>query len=240
MIFLTPGPEEYNKGAMVSRKQRAKKPNPPPPRRPWYNPFAERARELQAILKKPAPAPAQPEDLPISEEDFFRAAMSQVAPLRPGPKQAQPQRRPKALPTVDEDSEVLAQLADLVSGALPLDVRDTEEYVEGAQPGLSPEILRRLSEGRFSIGDHLDLHGLTVPQARQHLTHFIQQARQQGLRCLLVIHGRGKSSPLGQPILKPHLIAWLSRSGLRRHVLAFTTARPYDGGAGAIYVLLTR
>lgn len=225
----------------MARKRRAKKPKPPPPtpRRPWHNPFAERSRELKAILKKPAPAPAPPDDAPTSEEEVFQAAMSQVAPLKPGPKQTQPQWRPKAPPTADEDSEVLAQLADLVSGALPLDVRDTDEYVEGAQPGLSPEILRRLSEGLFSISDHLDLHGLTVPQAHQRLTRFIQQARQQGLRCLLVIHGRGKSSPLGQPILKPHVIAWLSRSGLRRHVLAFATARPYDGGAGALYVLLT-
>ena len=91
------------------------------------------SRELKAILKKPAPAPAPPDDAPTSEEEAFQAAMSQVAPLKPGPKQTRPQWRPKAPQAVDEDSEVLAQLADLVSGTLPLDVRDTDEYVEGAQ-----------------------------------------------------------------------------------------------------------
>ena len=49
----------------------------------------------------------------------------------------------------------------------------------------------------------------------------------------------GESTPPdGKPIIKRHLVGWLSRSGLRKNVLAFATARPYDGGGGALYVLL--
>ena len=41
-------------------------------------------------------------------------------------------------------------------------------------------------------------------------------------------------------MLKEALQNWLATARFGRHVLAFATARPQDGGAGAVYVLLRR
>jgi len=68
----------------------------------------------------------------------------------------------------------------------------------------------------------------------------VAEARQDGKRCVLVVHGRGLHSKDQRPVLKEAVVNWLGRTGLRKQVLAFCTARPYDGGAGALYVLLRR
>jgi DNA-nicking Smr family endonuclease len=69
---------------------------------------------------------------------------------------------------------------------------------------------------------------------------FLREARNQGKRCVLVVHGRGIHSRDQVPILKDALRSWLATNRFGRHVLAFATARPADGGAGAVYVLLRR
>ena len=50
-----------------------------------------------------------------------------------------------------------------------------------------------------------------------------------------VVHGTGHGSPGKAPVLKDKVRAWLVQS---QDVLAFTQARPVDGGAGALVVLL--
>ncbi|HZY03963.1 MAG TPA: Smr/MutS family protein, partial [Anaeromyxobacteraceae bacterium] len=59
-------------------------------------------------------------------------------------------------------------------------------------------------------------------------------------RCVLLVHGRGLHSEKQVPVLKEALRGWLATARFGRHVLAFATARPQDGGAGAVYVLLRR
>lgn len=238
----------------MARKKKRKRAQPDPRRnreaadRPFHNPFRDQGKCIKRRLKEAAQAP-DPERLRAEEEarerartkqdqNAFLAAMGEVTPLADDRRTALPTAHPKPRPTDDEDLEVLAHLADLVSGEAVLDVRDTDEYVEGARPGLNPEVLKRLSSGLFPIHDELDLHGLTVAQAEEEVARLMVRARRLSHRCVLIIHGRGKSSPQGRPVLKSQLVAWLSRSRLRRDVLAFSTARPYDGGAGAMYVLL--
>jgi DNA-nicking Smr family endonuclease len=50
-----------------------------------------------------------------------------------------------------------------------------------------------------------------------------------------VIHGKGRGSPDGVSVLKTRVRAWLAR---REEVIAFCQARPAEGGAGALVVLL--
>jgi DNA-nicking Smr family endonuclease len=64
-------------------------------------------------------------------------------------------------------------------------------------------------------------------------------AAEAGLRCALVIHGRGQRSESG-PVLKQALTRWLAEPPLGARVMAFASATPADGGAGATYVLLRR
>ncbi len=86
----------------------------------------------------------------------------------------------------------------------------------------------------------IDLHGLTRQEARELLPRFISRSRAQRRRCVLIVHGRGLNSKDQIPVLKESLKVWLSRGTLSRSVLAFCTARPNDGGAGAVYALLRK
>lgn len=141
---------------------------------------------------------------------------------------------------VSEDAEVLAQLSDLVSGQAPFDITETEEYVEGARVGIDPRLVTQLRRGEFSSQAHLDLHGMVQTDAKEALRAFIIESIRKGLRSITVVHGRGLGSPGGLPILKHATVRWLSHGYLSGFVLAFTTARPADGGTGAVYVLLKR
>jgi DNA-nicking Smr family endonuclease len=155
----------------------------------------------------------------------------------PLPRPPPATRRPAA---VEEESEALARLADLCAGVGPFDWSDTSEYIEGGAPGVDRRLVRRLRRGEFSVQAHLDLHGMTRDEARRAVERFVTTCRQRGLRCVLVIHGRGLNSKDQIPVLKQRLGAWLQRGKLGRQVLAFATARPSDGGTGAIYVLLRK
>ena len=77
-------------------------------------------------------------------------------------------------------------------------------------------------------------------EAKVELESFLARARQQGKRCVLVVHGRGLHSKDQVPVLKEALKRWMHTARFARHVLGFSTARPHDGGGGAIYVLLKR
>jgi DNA-nicking Smr family endonuclease len=131
-------------------------------------------------------------------------------------------------------------LSDLVAGAARFDITDTREYIEGAVVGLDPRLLRRLRRGDFAWQAHLDLHGMTAQEARPEVDRFLAEAVRLGHRCVLVVHGRGRNSKDQTPVLKERLKTWLARGASARIVLAFATARPCDGGAGALYVLLRR
>ena len=105
-------------------------------------------------------------------------------------------------------------------------------------PGLDPRVLRRLRNGEFSVQADLDLHGSDAESARSLVARLIADAHAQGLRCVRIVHGKGRNSPGREPVLKRSLPRWLVRGPARRVVLAYTSASPTDGGSGATYVLL--
>jgi DNA-nicking Smr family endonuclease len=149
---------------------------------------------------------------------------------------------PIAVPAEPLDPELAAydELRALVTGAAPFDIADSDEFIEGAARGLDRHVLRRLRKGEFAVQAHVDLHGLTRDEARSELENFLQRSRQAGKRCVLVVHGRGLHSKDQVPVLKDALKRWMSTARFADHVLAFATARPHDGGLGAVYVLLRR
>jgi len=137
-----------------------------------------------------------------------------------------------------EETEVMQALRDLVEGEAPLSIHQTDEAIEGAVAGLDPRIMSKLRRGEFSVQDHLDLHGNTREEARAKVESFLLNAIAQGKRCVLIIHGRGHGSKDHIPVLKNALKTWLERRALRKKILAFSTAQAFDGGGGAVYVLL--
>jgi len=211
---------------------------------------ADRAQPGTPPVESPHEPPHQPPhrpphqlpDLPSEgdEERSFAQAMAGVTPLAPD-RRVGPGRGsapPRAVP--DADVEAYAALADLVAGHGEFDISDTVEYVEGLAPGVDRRLVKRLRRGDFALQGHLDLHGHTRDEARAAVERFLAESRVAGKRCVLLVHGRGLNSPDRVPVLKNALVAWLTRGGLSRRILAFATARPTDGGAGALYVLLRK
>jgi DNA-nicking Smr family endonuclease len=105
--------------------------------------------------------------------------------------------------------------------------------------GIDRANAERLKRGRHPISAQLDLHGLTQAEAHRQLIRFVEGSYQAGQRCVLIITGRGLG-PEGPGVLKGAVPRWLAESELRRRVLAVAEARPRDGGAGALYLLLRR
>ena len=177
------------------------------------------------------------------EDDLFQEAMTGVEPLdcnRVKPRTPGPLAKPSRRPLLEGELEAYAQLVDLVSGQGCFDIQYTDECIEGAIVGADPELLAKLRRGDFSIQDHFDLHGMTTAEAREAVERFILSSLIKGLRCVLIIHGRGLNSRDQIPILKERMSSWLKRGRLKHLVLAFATARTCDGGAGAMYVLLRK
>jgi len=198
--------------------------------------------ESRPASAKPAPPPPQParEDEQTGE-DLFWHEMQDVTPLKKdehrrvsGPPPALARR------TQTDEAEALAELYDLVAGRSGFDITDTDEYMEGCVSGLDTRLVRKLRQGDFSRQAALDLHGMTAEEAQAEVEQFLTKAVRAGLRCVLLIHGRGRNSPGQVPVLKDRLKMWLTRSKLAKIILAFSTARPHDGGPGALYVLLRR
>ncbi len=99
-------------------------------------------------------------------------------------------------------------------------------------------LLKKLREGAFSVQAELDLHGLSRDDARPALEGFIEECRRRDRTCVRIVHGKGNNSKNGVPVLKGLVQRWLSHRRLSRQLVAYASARPVDGGAGAIYVLL--
>nr|MBC8466503.1 Smr/MutS family protein [Deltaproteobacteria bacterium] len=131
-------------------------------------------------------------------------------------------------------------LSDLVSGTAEMDITFSDEYIEGSVKGFDRKLMQRLKDGLFPVQDYVDLHGLKKHEAESIIKDFLIRSHRIGLRCVLVVHGRGLNSENHIPVLKKRLPIWLSRGPVKKIILAFSTAKPYDGGTGAIYILLKR
>jgi DNA-nicking Smr family endonuclease len=165
--------------------------------------------------------------------ELFRRAVGDVHPLQHD-RVVQAGRRAAPIPlqTALDEEQVLR---DMMAQDYDQTEIETGEELWFCRPGLQPTLLRKLRRGQFTVQGELDLHGMTVPVARQALGDFLRERRLRGARCVRIIHGKGLGSRHRRPVLKNKVNAWLQR---RDEVLAFCSARPVDGGTGAVYVLL--
>ena len=204
-----------------------------------------RARERQAAATPPVPPGATPAEAgaqappaPCARDEdaaIFLQAMGDARPLPGRGREVAPVTEKAAPPPGSELS-----FRELMEGTLEFAISHSDEYLEGHVVGLDPLIMGRLRAGGLSPEAHLDLHGLNSAQAFEALRDFMRGAWYKSLRVVLVVPGRGRNSPLGQPVLREKLQLWLTQEPFKRVVLAFCTARPHDGGPGSVYVLLRK
>ena len=197
-----------------------------------------RSIPLKTATGSEKPYIPKPEDDPDQEREIFEAAMADVKRM-PQDTRADTEFQPVLVsgPDKTDDSEVLLHLSELIKNGKGFVVADTAEYVEGTGYNVNRAITRRLHSGEFAIQDHIDLHGQTVESAQTLFDQFFNESIAAGKRMILIIHGRGLSSP-ADPVLKTKVIQWLSTGPWRKWVMAYASARLCDGGAGATYVLL--
>ena len=168
------------------------------------------------------------------EAELFRASVGEVKPLTHVRVEQRPEPpAPRARFRRQDEAEVLrASLED----APGIEV-EPDEQMFYARAGVQHNITRKLRRGQYAVQRVLDLHGLTVEAARQATAQFISDCIGADIRCVRIIHGKGLRSPDATPAIKSRIGGWLARSNA---VLAYASARPADGGAGALYVLLRK
>lgn len=170
-----------------------------------------------------------------SDKDLFVRAAGSVQPLADR-RQAQLQRPPPPPVAVQRQRDEQAVLVEAISDEFDVStLLDTDEHLSFRRPGVGPDVTRKLRRGDWRIQREIDLHGLRTEEARTALAEFVRQAHRHGIRCLRVVHGKGLGSPGKTPVLKSRVHSWLVQ---KKEVLAFVQARPAEGGAGALIVLL--
>ena len=190
----------------------------------------------QEAARKAAAAKAK------ADKDFFTLA---VGPIKPLPAKHLPGHRAHRLhlPTaqaapiaVQHQLDEMAVMREAISDEFDVEtLLDTDDALSFRRPGMGPDVTRKLRRGGWSIQGQLDLHGLRQDDARESLSQFIKDAHKTGWRCVRVVHGKGLGSPGKTPVLKGKVQSWLIQ---KNEVLAFVQARPAQGGAGALVVLL--
>jgi DNA-nicking Smr family endonuclease len=115
-------------------------------------------------------------------------------------------------------------------------LRPAAERIAPAHPDIATpdrRTLENLKRGRMRPEARLDLHGMTREEAFAQLSGFVARTQAGGLRVALVITGRSG-------VLREEVPRWLMTTGLRPRILGVAEAKPRDGGAGALYVLIRR
>jgi len=168
------------------------------------------------------------------EDELFREAMRDVKRLETPERVVEAPKPPaQARFRRADEQAVLQESLNVPEDAAAL--LGTGEEVGFRRPHVPEAVLWKLRRGQYAVDAEIDLHGLNAAQAKHALRDFIVDAVGRRWRCVRVVHGKGRRSGPRGPVLKLVVFHWLRRSS---HVLAFGSARPVDGGSGALYVLL--
>lgn len=170
-----------------------------------------------------------------AEKNLFRNTVGEVKPLKPQNRADIETPKPQPLPLQrwqDEQDVMQASLSDEMDVERLL---DTDDQLAFRRNGIGPDTVRQLRRGRWVIQAQLDLHGYRVDEAREAVAEFVRNCVRHEVRCVRVIHGKGLGSAGKESVLRDKVRRWLVQ---KDEVLAFCSAGPRDGGAGALIVLL--
>lgn len=169
------------------------------------------------------------------ERRLFELAVGPVQPL-PNAQRVEHPATPIDPAPLQREADERSVMREALSDEFDVEtLLHTDDLLSYRTPGLGLDVVRKLREGRWSVQRHIDLHGLRTDEAREALGRFIRDTQSQGVRCVRVVHGKGLGSPGRAPVLKGRVLRWLVQ---KKEVLAFVQARPAEGGAGALVVLL--
>jgi DNA-nicking Smr family endonuclease len=186
-----------------------------------------------ARIRTPTPQNPTREKVATAEDSaLFHAAVSDVRRLRSEAPLIIRKPQPKAMPRKHVAAAAALELCEPSVAELVV-----TEHLEFKRNGVQPALWRRLRRGEFPLEESLDLHGCTIAEARDRLAEFLHACVVEGCKCVRIVHGKGFRTPAQAPVLKPRVAFWLAHTD---SVVAYVSARPSDGGTGALYVLLKR
>ncbi len=177
----------------------------------------------------------KPRQLPTPPAESLHALLPDVTPLPRVNRVPVTRTQPAPVATQhlrNERAVLIESLSDSDAWEAGFEAGDELNFL---RPGLATGTLRKLRRGQWVTQDEIDLHGLTVVEARPALVAFLNHCLRDGLRCVRIIHGKGLGSKNGEPVLKRKVASWLMQ---REEILAFCQARRTEGGGGAAVVLL--
>ncbi len=170
------------------------------------------------------------------DPDLFRRSIEGAKPLRTDERVPEPRKKPAPKARFSRADEEKA-LAESLEADIDTMESANAESMRYHRPHVGKRTMRRLARGKYAVQAEIDLHGMTVAEARPRLADFIDYSIKQGLTCVRIVHGKGLGSGHRGPVLKNAVNRWLRKWD---SVLAFVSARQVDGGTGAVYVLLDR
>jgi len=184
----------------------------------------------------------------MSDDDYpddfdFNESMSDVAPHKSA-RRVDLSRGSLSAP----ENEPGMQARRKAAQALKEETRDplSGDFIEPVEPsallafkrpGLQTNVYRNFRLGKYTIDARLDLHGLTVAQARVEIVGFIDECMRHDIRCVLINHGKGFDRQPQPGLLKSCVAHWLPQLPA---VMAFHSAQKHHGGVGATYVMLKK
>ena len=175
------------------------------------------------------------DDAADDDARLFRDAIGRVRLLKEtaAPVGA-PKPAPEATQALRDEAAVRGELLTHAIDAASVEAGDEITYLKSGQ---NKRLLQQLRRGQFSVRAEIDLHEMSVAVAREAIRSFIDDCRHHGELCVRIVHGKGLRSKAQGPVLKQLTDSMLRR---RADVLAFASARPAQGGTGAVIVLLQR
>jgi DNA-nicking Smr family endonuclease len=171
----------------------------------------------------------------VSEEDrdLFTQAIGVVRPIKQRAAAAtKPRPAPEPRQSQLDEARVPGELINSAIDPAQIEVGEELSYLKD---GHSPQLLRKLKRGQFSVADEIDLHQMTAAVARVAIAQFLAECKRAGKLCVKIIHGKGLRSRNEGPVLKRLVDSLLRR---RADVLAYASAKASEGGTGAVIVLL--
>lgn len=186
------------------------------------------------------------------ERKLWRAAMKDATPLKRGRKAEQAEDAP-----TQPASTQAAPASPTSAASAAIFVPPPKPGPPTVPPPLGPlerRTSQKLARGQIEIEAMIDLHGFSQERAHGALLEFIARSRGRGLRCVLVITGKGASPyarhtlhgstfyevPERQGVLRSAVPRWLGEAEFRLHVSGFQPAHPKHGGGGAFYLWLRK
>ena len=172
------------------------------------------------------------------DNELFFQEMADVKPLTKGTVHAKLSSKKAATPGQEERRRAAAE--ELIDpNPLSMELRkrvQPHDFLFWKEPGVQEGVWKKLRLGKYKMEARIDLHLMTVKEARQELHNFLKDCRENDIRTALVCHGRGEQGEQ-KATIKSYTRQWLEEHDT---VLAFHTAQRHHGGTTAVYTMIRK